>query len=116
MSTSLEAVAWDLDPLVDGDGEAGADRLLAEAQELGYAEPDPTNDVEAHDATYKLAILASLAFGAPVTPDQIYREGITQLSSRDFEYAADLGYTVKLLAIAEPRAAEFKPVVVFAPA
>ena len=80
-------------------GAAFAD-ALAEAQELGYAEPDPTNDVEAHDATYKLAILASLAFGAPVTPDQIYREGITQLSSRDFEYAAELGYTVKLLAIA----------------
>ena len=73
---------------------------LREAQELGYAEPDPTNDVEAWDAAYKLAILASLAFGAPVKPEQVYREGIRRLSPRDFLYAADLGYTVKLLAIA----------------
>jgi len=47
---------------------------LREAQDLGYAEPDPTNDVEAWDAAYKLAILASLAFGAPVMPEQIWRE------------------------------------------
>ncbi len=73
---------------------------LAEAQELGYAEPDPTNDVEGWDAAYKLAILASLAFGAPVGPEQVYREGIARLSPRDFQYAAELGYTVKLLAIA----------------
>ncbi len=73
---------------------------LKEAQELGYAEPDPTNDVEAWDAAYKLAILASLAFGAPVGPDQVYREGITHVSPRDFEYAAEMGYTIKLLAIA----------------
>lgn len=73
---------------------------LAEAQSLGYAEPDPTNDVEGIDAAYKLAILASLAFGAPVSPDQIHREGITRLSPRDFLYAAEMGYTIKLLAIA----------------
>ncbi len=73
---------------------------LAEAQALGYAEPDPTNDVEGWDAAYKLAILASLAFGAPVGPDQVYREGISHVSPRDFEYAAELGYTIKLLAIA----------------
>jgi homoserine dehydrogenase len=73
---------------------------LKEAQELGYAEPDPTNDVEAWDAAYKLAILASLAFGAPVGPDQIWREGITQVSQRDIQYAAELGYRIKLLAIA----------------
>jgi homoserine dehydrogenase len=73
---------------------------LREAQDLGYAEPDPTNDVEGWDAAYKLAILASLAFGAPVGPDQVYREGITQLSDRDILYGGKLGYTVKLLAIA----------------
>jgi homoserine dehydrogenase len=73
---------------------------LKEAQDLGYAEPDPTNDVEAWDAAYKLAILASLAFGAPVMPEQVYREGITQVSQRDILYAAEMGYRVKLLAIA----------------
>jgi homoserine dehydrogenase len=73
---------------------------LREAQDLGYAEPDPTNDVEAWDAAYKLAILASLAFGAPVGPDQVWREGITQVSQRDILYAAEMGYRIKLLAIA----------------
>jgi len=73
---------------------------LREAQELGYAEPDPTNDVEAWDAAYKLAILASLAFGTPVMPEQIWREGITQVSQRDIQYAAEMGYRIKLLAIA----------------
>jgi homoserine dehydrogenase len=82
--------------------ESGAsfDDALREAQALGYAEPDPTNDVEAWDAAYKLAILASLAFGAPVMPDQIAREGITQVSQRDILYAAEMGYRIKLLAIA----------------
>jgi homoserine dehydrogenase len=82
--------------------ESGASfaEALCEAQELGYAEPDPTNDVEAWDAAYKLAILASLAFGAPVNPDQIWREGITQVSQRDILYAGELGYRIKLLAIA----------------
>jgi homoserine dehydrogenase len=73
---------------------------LAEAQRLGYAEPDPANDVEGTDAVYKLAILSTLAFHTNVRPDQIYREGITKLSARDFRYARDLGYTIKLLAIA----------------
>jgi homoserine dehydrogenase len=73
---------------------------LREAQELGYAEPDPTNDVEAWDAAYKLAILASLAFGAPIGPGQIWREGITQVSQRDILYAGEMGYRIKLLAIA----------------
>jgi homoserine dehydrogenase len=73
---------------------------LREAQELGYAEPDPTNDVEAWDAAYKLAILASLAFGAPIGPAEVWREGITQVSQRDILYAGELGYRIKLLAIA----------------
>src|SRR5919198_934271 len=79
-------------------GAAFAD-ALREAQELGYAEPDPTNDVEGWDAAYKLAILASLAFGTPVMPEQVHREGITRVSDRDILYAAELGYTIKLLAI-----------------
>src|ERR1700686_4578076 len=82
--------------------ESGATfaEALREAQDLGYAEPDPTNDVEAWDAAYKLAILASLAFGAPVMPEQISREGITQVSQRDILYAGEMGYRIKLLAIA----------------
>jgi homoserine dehydrogenase len=82
--------------------ESGATfaEALREAQDLGYAEPDPTNDVEAWDAAYKLAILASLAFGAPVMPEQIFREGITQVSQRDILYAGEMGYRIKLLAIA----------------
>jgi len=73
---------------------------LRQAQELGYAEADPTNDIESHDAVYKLAILASLAFHTHVRPADIYREGITRLTARDFRYAAELGYVIKLLAVA----------------
>ena len=73
---------------------------LKRAQDLGYAEPDPANDVEGEDARYKLAILASLAFRASVQRDDIYREGITKLTARDFRYAAELGYAIKLLALA----------------
>jgi homoserine dehydrogenase len=77
--------------------------VLRKAQELGYAEADPANDVEGEDARYKLAILASLAFRAPVRPDDIYTEGITRLNARDFRYAAELGYAIKLLALAHSR-------------
>jgi len=73
---------------------------LRQAQDLGYAEPDPTMDVEGHDAAYKLAILTSLAFHARVPPQDIPREGITRLSARDFRYAHELGYAIKLLAVA----------------
>src|SRR5439155_20057027 len=80
----------------------GADfgSALAQAQALGYAEAQPDNDVEGHDAVYKLAILASLAFHTRVQPEDVYREGITRLSPRDFRYAAELGYAIKLLAVA----------------
>ena len=74
---------------------------LAKAQELGYAEANPENDVEGIDATYKLAILASLAFHTEVRPEDIYHEGISRLSSRDFQYARELGLAIKLLAIAK---------------
>jgi len=73
---------------------------LAEAQALGYAEPDPSYDIEGTDAAYKLAILASLAFHTHVAPDQVFREGITSLTARDFKYAQELGYAIKLLAMA----------------
>ena len=74
---------------------------LAEAQRLGYAEPDPTNDVEGHDAAFKIAILASIAFGSQVDLADVYHEGITRLTQRDTSYAQELGYRIKLLAIAK---------------
>ncbi len=77
---------------------------LAEAQQLGYAEADPRNDVEGIDAAYKLAILASLAFHTVARPSDVYHEGITGLTPADFRYARELGYTIKLLAIARARA------------
>ncbi|HWQ29898.1 MAG TPA: homoserine dehydrogenase [Negativicutes bacterium] len=72
---------------------------LKEAQEKGYAEADPTSDVEAFDAAYKLAILASLSFGTKVDVSSIYREGITRVKAVDIAYADKLGYVIKLLAI-----------------
>ena len=74
---------------------------LNQAQELGYAEADPTMDVDGTDTAHKLAILAQLAFGANVTLAQIPRVGIDTLQIADIRYAAELGYTVKLLAIAK---------------
>ena len=74
---------------------------LAEAQGLGYAEADPTNDVEGIDAAYKLAILSTLGFRARVKDSDVFREGITRLTARDFRYASELGYVIKLLAIAD---------------
>ncbi len=74
---------------------------LKKAQELGYAEANPRDDIEGIDATYKLAILASLAFRSQVQPQDIYHEGISRLDSRDFRYARELGYAIKLLAIAK---------------
>lgn len=75
------------------------DTALREAQQLGYAEPDPRNDVEGTDAAYKLAILAALAFQIRAAPEAIYREGITELTPADFAYARAMGYAIKLLAI-----------------
>ncbi len=73
---------------------------LKEAQEKGYAEADPANDIDGTDAAYKLAILATLAFHFRIDADDVYREGISRLRSRDFRYAHELGYAIKLLAIA----------------
>ena len=72
---------------------------LKKAQKLGYAEANPENDIEGIDANYKLAILASLAFRMQVRPQDIYREGISRLNARDFRYARELGFAIKLLAI-----------------
>ena len=74
---------------------------LSQAQQLGYAEADPKNDIEGIDSKYKLAILASLAFQCQVHPDDVYCEGVSRLSSRDFRYAKEMGYAIKLLAIAK---------------
>ena len=74
---------------------------LKEAQDKGYAEADPTADVEAYDAMYKLAILTYLSFGVNVNINEIYREGITNIDSYDIQNAREFGYTIKLLAIAK---------------
>jgi homoserine dehydrogenase len=85
---------------MDEDG-ADYDEVLAEAQRLGYAEADPTADVEGHDAAAKAAILATLAFHSSVTLSDVYCEGISSITLRDVEAARDLGFVVKLLAVAE---------------
>ena len=74
--------------------------VLAEAQRLGYAEADPTFDVEGIDAAHKLTILASIAFGIPLQFDKAYTEGITRITREDVDYAGQLGYRIKLLGIA----------------
>lgn len=71
------------------------------ATELGYAEADPTADVEGYDAGRKLAIMASIAFHTPVTFDDVYTEGITKITAKDMRYAKELGCTIKLLGIAK---------------
>jgi len=73
---------------------------LKKAQELGYAEADPTNDIEGIDASYKLVILSNLAFRAKFVPKDVYCEGIANITARDFIYAREFGYAIKLLAIA----------------
>ena len=75
-------------------------KALEEAQQQGYAETDPTNDIEGTDAVYKLSIMSALAFHTAVNPDHVYCEGITQLQTQDFRYADELGYAIKSLGIA----------------
>ncbi|KAG1392992.1 hypothetical protein G6F59_014469 [Rhizopus arrhizus] len=77
--------------------------VLAEAQRLGYAEADPTFDVEGVDAAHKLTLLASLAVGVPVQFDRAYIEGISQLAAEAIEHAERLGYRIKLLGITKRR-------------
>lgn len=77
------------------------DEVLAEAQELGYAEADPSADVDGLDAARKIAILSSIAFNSRVTFDDVYVEGIRTITAADIQYARELGYVIKLLAIAK---------------
>lgn len=83
--------------------EAGRnfDEVLAEAQQKGFAESDPTDDIEGYDAVYKLAILASLIFEQRIPVDAIHRVGIQRISAQDITHAKELGYVIKLLAIAK---------------
>ncbi|MCS6952457.1 MAG: homoserine dehydrogenase [Bryobacteraceae bacterium] len=80
------------------------DAVLAEAQRLGYAEADPSADVDGWDARSKLAILAALAFGEKITPSDIYTEGIRRIAAIDFQYAHRLGHTIRLVASAQQTA------------
>ncbi|MFL2501970.1 MAG: homoserine dehydrogenase [Luminiphilus sp.] len=81
------------------------DEVLAEAQSLGYAEADPTFDIDGTDAAHKLVILASLAFGVPLDIESPFKEGIDSLTPEDLDYAAAMGYRVKHLGIARRQAA-----------
>src|SRR5207248_270790 len=108
LTTDAAAVVGDpnIDVIVEVIGglePAGASYgdALAEAQSLGYAERDPTADVEGFDAGAKAAIIASIAFGARVVAGDVYHEGISGITEADIAYASRLGYVVKLLAIAE---------------
>ena len=74
---------------------------LKQAQELGYAETDPANDIEGRDTAYKLVILSNLAFRTKFVPQDVYCEGISNIAARDFLYAREFGYAIKLLAIAK---------------
>jgi homoserine dehydrogenase len=77
------------------------DKVLAEAQTLGYAEADPTADVDGFDARSKLAILSALAFGERITPSDIFVEGIRRITAQDFDYAHQLGHTIRLVCSAQ---------------
>ena len=77
----------------------GFDTVLKQAQKLGYAEADPTFDIEGIDAAHKITIMASIAFGIPMQFDKVYTEGITKLTGEDIRYAEELGYRIKLLGI-----------------
>jgi homoserine dehydrogenase len=82
------------------------DVVLKEAQRLGYAEADPTFDIEGVDAAHKAALMSAIAFGVPVQFDKAYVEGITQLDAKDLRYAEQLGYRIKLLGITRRRQAD----------
>ena len=82
------------------DKGAAFDDVLKEAQRLGYAEADPTFDIEGIDAAHKLTILSAIAFGIPMQFDRAYTEGISRLTREDVQYAEELGYRIKLLGIA----------------
>ena len=80
---------------------ASYESVLKEAQELGYAEADPTGDVEGFDAAYKIATLATIAFNTRISLNKIFREGITKIQASDMRYANEFGYKIKLIALAQ---------------
>lgn len=80
---------------------ASYESVLKEAQELGYAEADPTGDVEGYDAAYKITTLATIAFGKRIKIENVYREGITKIRAEDMQAANEMGYKIKLIASAE---------------
>ena len=82
------------------------DTALKQAQDLGFAEADPTFDIEGVDAAHKITILASIAFGIPINFDAVHVEGISNLSQKDITYAEELGYKIKLLGIAKSQNAD----------
>jgi len=84
------------------------DEALADAQRLGYAEADPTFDIEGVDAAHKITLLAAIAFGIPVQFDRVHIEGITKLTADDIRYAEALGYRIKLLGITKRKADGFE--------
>ena len=81
--------------------ELSYETALKQAQELGYAETDPTGDVEGFDAAYKIAILSTISFGKKIDINKIYREGITNIKPNDIKSAKELGYTIKLIAMGQ---------------
>ena len=87
-------------PRMEAEGISFED-CLADAQRLGYAEADPTFDIEGNDTAHKLSILTSLAFGTKISPDDIYLEGISNITLADIRAAAELGYRIKLLGVAQ---------------
>ena len=84
-----------------GEKELSYDVALKQAQELGYAETDPTGDVEGFDTAYKIAILSTISFNKKVNINKIYREGITKITAQDIKAAKELGYTIKLIALGQ---------------
>ncbi len=85
---------------MDTDG-ASYESVLKEAQELGYAETDPTGDVEGFDAAYKIATLSTISFNKRININNIYREGISKIQAEDMKYANEFGYKIKLIALAQ---------------
>jgi homoserine dehydrogenase len=83
------------------EGELDFAAALKEAQKLGYAEPDPKNDIDGIDAAYKLIVLSNLAYRAKFRLEDVYCEGISSIAAQDFRYAREFGYAIKLLAIAK---------------
>src|SRR5439155_9133143 len=81
---------------------ADFDEVLAEAQQLGYAEADPSADIDGYDARSKLAILAALAFGEKITPSDIYADGIRRITPVEFQYANQLAHTIRLVCSSLP--------------